>query len=474
MPVTHFHLFTASLISYAVYVLLRRKRSLPFIGSPHRVPFKYQWLTYEKWGRETGSDIVHAELLGTHLLLEKRSSIYSDRPQLRTLTEFVRRVLDAGKWVFSLFPYGNKWRTWHKSFYAQVQPTMAHQYHPIEVKAARQLLRNLCDTPQDFLKHLRYMTSQVSLSIAYGFDIAPRNDSIIALADAALQGISVAQTKGRIFNLVPLFMHLPWWFPGACFKKDTDMWKRKLDRCRDEPYEAVKRALEEDRAAPCIATSTITELTENSTPEAILMARALPSTVYLAAGLQSFVLAMVLYPGVQRRAQEEIDSVLGHGEIGDEDSLKPCSTNCCGGALQVHSVRTIITPNVTFAMCSQGGRCARHPSSPNRRRWLLYSCRAIMHNPTTYPEPSKFKPERFLDPVTPAPLSDATFRFGRRICPGCFFAGDVLWVAMANMLAAFEFLPAADAKGLPVPPAQEFTSLFASWATVNPFGNDSL
>ena len=27
------------------------------------------------------------------------------------------------------------------------------------------------------------------------------------------------------------------------------------------------------------------------------------------------------------------------------------------------------------------------------------------------------------------------------------------------MLTAFEFLPATDAKGIPVPPAQEFTSL---------------
>ena len=48
------------------------------------------------------------------------------------------------------------------------------------------------------------MTGQISLSIAYGFDVAPRNDPIIALADAALQGINVAQTRGRLFNLVPL------------------------------------------------------------------------------------------------------------------------------------------------------------------------------------------------------------------------------------------------------------------------------
>ena len=38
------------------------------------------------------------------------------------------------------------------------------------------------------------------------------------------------------------------------------------------------------------------------------------------AAVQSFVLAMVLYPEVQKRAQEEIDSILGHGRLpGFED-----------------------------------------------------------------------------------------------------------------------------------------------------------
>jgi cytochrome P450 len=88
--------------------------------------------------------------------------------------------------------------------------------------------------------------------------------------------------------------------------------------------------------------------------------------------------------------------------------------------------------------------------------------RAILHDPATYPEPSKFYPERFLDPATSAaPLSDFMFGFGRRICPGRFFARDMIWSAMANMIATFEFLPATDAEGRPVPPAQEFSSLFA-------------
>jgi hypothetical protein len=129
MSFTSSQLFAASLFSFTLYVLLRRKRrhpyppgpkSLPLIGNLRDVPFKYQWLTYERWGREMGecililnhrrvhflfytlgSDVIHAELFGTHLvvlnsekaatdLLDKRSSIYSDRCVSTPLTVRVK------------------------------------------------------------------------------------------------------------------------------------------------------------------------------------------------------------------------------------------------------------------------------------------------------------------------------------------------------------------------------------------------
>ena len=101
-----------------------------------------------------------------------------------------------------------------------MQPSAVHRYHPIEVKAAQHLLCNLLDTPQDLLKHLHQcaiypsalaifqmnptsMIGQTSLSIAYGIDVAPRDDPIIAQTDEALQGIHVSQTRGQIYNFIP-------------------------------------------------------------------------------------------------------------------------------------------------------------------------------------------------------------------------------------------------------------------------------
>ena len=47
------------------------------------------------------------------------------------------------------------------------------------------------------------MVAQTSLSIAYGIDVASTDDPIIALTNEALKGVYIAQTKGRIFNLLP-------------------------------------------------------------------------------------------------------------------------------------------------------------------------------------------------------------------------------------------------------------------------------
>ena len=66
--------------------------------------------------------------------------------------------------MITFFPYGNKWRAWHKAFYAHMQPTIIRQYRPIELKAARRLLWNLFDTPQDFMQHIRQYVNTFSWS----------------------------------------------------------------------------------------------------------------------------------------------------------------------------------------------------------------------------------------------------------------------------------------------------------------------
>jgi cytochrome P450 len=98
---------------------------------------------------------------------------------------------------------------------------------------------------------------------------------------------------------------------------------------------------------------------------------------------------------------------------------------------------------------------------------------AILHDPSIYPAPGTFNPERYLLAVAAAPqghhadaLKDlaaqpgfvdgqsrwaprpnapdphtAAFGFGRRICPGIHLADQALFLSIASVLASFEILP---------------------------------
>jgi len=67
-------------------------------------------------------------------------------------------------------------------------------------------------------------------------------------------------------------------------------------------------------------------------------------------------------------------------------------------------------------------------------------CRAILHDPATYPEPDSFKPERYINPdgsLRDDPVSGSLYGFGKRICPGRHLADATIFIAMASFLSSF-------------------------------------
>jgi cytochrome P450 len=97
----------------------------------------------------------------------------------------------------------------------------------------------------------------------------------------------------------------------------------------------------------------------------------------------------------------------------------------------------------------------------------VLSRRSILQNAEDYPEPQKFNPDRYLTPdgqLDPSVRDPATaaFGFGRRICPGRFFADASLCMTIATLLATVDVVRATDAQGNAITPKVAVKDAFTS------------
>jgi cytochrome P450 len=186
---------------------------------------------------------------------------------------------------------------------------------------------------------------------------------------------------------------------------------------------------------------------------------------------------MVLYPDAQRKAQEELDKVLGGSRLPtfeDEPSL-PYVQALVNEVFRWHPVtplgplpvlhtytpftlHTAIVHRVTIDDVYEG-------LSIPKGSTVIGNVWAILHDPEMFPEPEVFRPEHFLPyeeggtlPPGAPPFPDFAFGFGRRVCPGRHLARASVWIACANVLAAFNISPALDEHGRPLPVKEQYTS----------------
>jgi len=88
----------------------------------------------------------------------------------------------------------------------------------------------------------------------------------------------------------------------------------------------------------------------------------------------------------------------------------------------------------------------------------------MTRNETMYPSPNTFNPERFFGPEKMASEAsqqvEAVWGFGRRICPGRFFAEANIWMLMTNMIATMNIGKAVDEMGREIGASEEYVGSF--------------
>ncbi|KAK0191703.1 cytochrome P450 [Armillaria mellea] len=144
---------------------------------------------------------------------------------------------------------------------------------------------------------------------------------------------------------------------------------------------------------------------------------------------------------VQNAAQNEIDTVLGNQclpNLGDQRSL-PYISALFKEVLRYSPAARLGLPHRVTEEDNYGGYRIPKNSTVMANIW------AICRDPSVYPDPDTFDPNRFLsrDEMDPRKLA---FGFGRRVCPGAVFAEASLFLNIANILACFDILKPLDTK----------------------------
>jgi cytochrome P450 len=148
--------------------------------------------------------------------------------------------------------------------------------------------------------------------------------------------------------------------------------------------------------------------------------------------LTAFILAMVLNPDVQQKAQEEIDRVIGSDRLpaADDQEHLPYINAVIKESLRYFPVAPMGNTHQTEEEIFFRGY--RIPKGS----YILPCTWWYLNDPKIYPEPSKFAPERYMEPRNEPDPVDA-FGHGRRVCPGKFIAQESLFITISRTLAAF-------------------------------------
>jgi fumagillin biosynthesis cytochrome P450 monooxygenase len=258
-------------------------------------------------------------------------------------------------------------------------------------------------------------------------------------------------------DIIPAFKYLPEWFPGTSFKGKAKEVRQITQAAADTPYTFVQQQMTTQAHSPSYVSKLVEQLTGNGqrsnfdTEDAIkwsavnLFAGGADTTV---SSLFSVVLAMLKFPEVQRKAQNEIDTLTGRGRLPcfeDRDNL-PYMNRVVKEALRWFPIVPL-----GLAHTVDEDVFLRNYSIP-KGAVLLPAVRWFLHDPQVYADPEVFDPDRYLPPRNEPDPATVIFGFGRRVCPGRYLADSSLFLTIAQMLATFDISKALDDEGKEIEP----------------------
>ncbi|KAK0236120.1 cytochrome P450 [Armillaria nabsnona] len=450
-------------------------KGFPLIGNLWDVPVEYPWLTYARWTATYG-DVFYLDTPGhptvvinsaqaANDLLEKRSGNYSDRP------DFTMTKLAGWGHNMAFMRYSDWWRMHRRMFHQYFQPRAVPAYYPAQMEATSVLLQQLHKSPHAFVHHVRHHAGSIIMKTVYGYDVDANGDKFVELVDRALATVRIVGNVGTfLVDYIPSLRYLPRWLPGTSFLSLANGWRKLVNDMIDKPFEYTSDSLANGFASSSYVSENLTKLKNTGMPENATQLKIIRNTagVAFAAGadttvsvILSVILAFVLYPEVQAKAQAELDTVVGPTRLPNFDD-RP----------QLPYIDAILLESLRWNPVVPMGVAHRSVKADVYRDYyipagatVIANTWAILHDEKDYPNPLVFNPNRFMPEngkeLQPNPI--AAFGFGRRICPGRYLAMNTAWIAIASMASTLSFSKSVDSEGRVAEPSDTFTDGFLSF-----------
>ncbi|KAF9040485.1 cytochrome P450, partial [Hymenopellis radicata] len=467
---------TFSLTVLVLEVLQRRKTKsrlppgpprLPLIGNLHQLSID-AWTTFTAW-KDVYGPIVYLNLAGQNVivlntlevasdLLDDRAAIYSDRPNWIVACQMLTEGL-----FMPFVRYGETWRKMRRAAHQGLHQTAVEKYKPIQTKEAMLLLKDLQQDSSRWVEHVRRAGGSTVLGVTYDLPTlhSVNQFELSTVYDFTIHLVNTAYVDSYLVEFFPWLRHFPAWMMS--WKARALLWSEESITIFRGMFQTVKTDWSEGLARPSL-TGIVVErqakfgLTDKEV--AWMVAAIAAASETMSGVLAWFFLAMVMYPEVQQKAQEEIDSVVGRDRLPSFEDME-----------RLPYIRAIVKEALRLNPVDPLGLQHRSTEDDVYKGYFIpkgticiANVWAMNRDINVYgPDAHLFKPERHLDSngnLKPAFArtkneSHNTFGFGRRICVGRYLANNSLFLNMASILWMFNIYPPVNADGSPVPLSED-------------------
>lgn len=414
-------------------------KRLPVIGNLHQAPVDYPWRIYQQWTKQYGpifsvqyglsTVVILGNAKAARDLLDKRSNIYSSRPHLVMGGDVVSKGYRT-----LLMPYGDQWRTHQRLQASYINIRVSETYRTLQSVESKQLAFEMLST-NDFPERFHRYSSSLMFALAYGKRMEHGDEPEVKAIGQIMENFLYAARVGTwIVDALPVLNHLPKWmapwkrygdqlhqFESTNFQKfwDEAVSRKSWNWCRQAKERPEAQSLSPVELAYDVG----------------IVYEAGSDTTTMA--LEVFVLAAVLYPAVMKKAQAELDAVVGSDRLPsfDDKARLPYIDAIVKEILRWRPVSAGGIPHAVVQDDEYMGYKIPKGATVIGNHW------AISMDEEVYEAAESFRPERWMEQPD---LPLVAFGFGRRQCTGQHIARNSLYINIARLLWAFDIGPGTE------------------------------